>query len=140
MAASTFDSEPTAKSSRSRWWIVHLVWASASTLLLIVVAMVAFVLGGILGQSQLYESWRVRKIDKLSSILNADEFSHVNVESSSAAQVYLSGTVSDGETLDSLELQLIDSFGRDEAEEMLWRIDITDSDDEIGTTDIQQTP
>jgi hypothetical protein len=108
----------------SRSWTVHALWGVVTTMSVILVAAVAFVLGGIMGQQQLYQSWTDRKLDKLATILESDEFKGVEADYSSAAQVYLTGTIKDSATRDALRNQLVVTFGTDEADEMIWRVDV----------------
>lgn len=115
--------QPSAHRERNPWLIRGVV-GCVIVLAFMCATPAAFFLGGIVGQQQLYESWRERKIDKLSPIVQAEEFKGVNVEHSSAAQVYLTGTVGDQETHDKLREQLTSAFGSDEAHEMVWRVDV----------------
>ncbi len=109
---------------RSRSWTVYALWGVATATSVIVVAAVTFVLGGIIGQQELYQSWTDRKLDKLATILASDEFTGVEADYSSAAQVYLTGIIKDDATRDKLRNQLVVTFGTDEADEMLWRVDV----------------
>jgi hypothetical protein len=86
---------------------------------LLVVGSLSFLVGGIVGQEQLYQSWRQRKLDKLAIILQAPEYRGVRAEHSSADQVYLSGTLATPAARDNLLAQLVEAFGRDEAKAML---------------------
>lgn len=110
----------------SRPWSVHILWAVATTMSLLIVSAVAFVLGGIVGQQQLYQSWTDRKLDKLATILESDEFKGVEAECSSAAQVYLTGTINDDATHDALRDHLVVTFGTDEADAMIRTVDVSE--------------
>ena len=90
---------------------------------LAVVGGVSFIAGGIVGQEQLYSTWRQRKLDKLAVILQTPEFSGVRAEHSSADQVYLTGTLHDLDARQDLLARLIDAFGADEAARMLALVD-----------------
>ncbi len=90
----------------------------------ILIGAVTFIGGGIVGQQQLYQSWTERKLDKLATILKSNEFNGIEADYSSAAQVYLSGTIKDSAARDALHKQLVFSFGTEEADEMIWRVDV----------------
>lgn len=108
----------------SRSWSIHALWAVATTLSVLIVSAFAFVLGGIIGQQRLYQSWTDQKLDKLATILESDEFKGVEAEYSSAAQVYLTGTIKDNATHDALRNRLVVTFGSDEAEAMIRTLDV----------------
>jgi len=105
-------------------WTVHALWGVATAASVTLVAAATFVLGGIIGQEQLYQSWTDRKLDKLATILESGEFAGVEADYSSAAQVYLTGTIKDNASRDALRDQLVVTFGTDEADEMIWRVDV----------------
>ena len=100
----------------------NLSWATAMSVLTISAA--TFVLGGIIGQQQLYQSWTERKLDKLATILESNEFDGVKSEFSSAAQVYLTGAIKDNASRDALRDKLVVTFGAEEADEMIWRVNV----------------
>jgi hypothetical protein len=56
--------------------------------------------------------------------LKSKEFNGIEADYSSAAQVYLSGTIKDSAARDALHKQLVLSFGTEEADEMIWRVDV----------------
>lgn len=112
------------KAHPSRSWTVHALWSVVTATSVILVAAVTFVLGGIIGQQQLYQSWTDRKLDKLATILESGKFEGVEADYSSAAQVYLTGTIKDSVTRDALRNQLVGTFGTEEADEMIWRVDV----------------
>ena len=116
------DSQSNTHSSAS--WTVHSLWGVATATSVILVSAATFVLGGIIGQQQLYQSWTDRKLDKLATILESRTFEGVEADYSSAAQVYLTGTTKDSATRDALRNQLVVTFGTEEADEMIWRVDV----------------
>jgi hypothetical protein len=117
-----FDGPNNAHPSRS--WTVHALWGVVTATAVVFVAAVTFVLGGIIGQQQLYQSWTDRKLDKLATILESGSFEGVEADYSSAAQVYLTGTIKDNTTRDALRNQLVVTFGTEEADDMIWRVDV----------------
>lgn len=108
----------------ARSWTVHGLWGIVTTISVILIGTVTFILGGIIGQQQLYQSWTDRKLDKLATILNSGDFEGVAADYSSAAQVYLTGTIKDVAKRDALRDQLVVAFGTEEADEMIWRVDV----------------
>ena len=118
----------TDEMARSRLWTIHALWCVGTILSGILIGTVAFLLGGIIGQQQLYQSWTDRKLKTIATILESSEFVGVQANFSSAAQVYLTGTVNDDATHDTLHDRLITAFGIDEADEMIWRVDVSQSE------------
>jgi hypothetical protein len=115
-----YDSPKNTHQSTS--WTVHALWGIATVTSVILVAGATFVLGGIIGQQQLYQSWTDRKLDRIAKILESGQFGGVEADYSSAAQVYLTGTIKDNATRDALRNQLVVTFGTDEADKMIWRV------------------
>jgi ABC-type Fe3+ transport system permease subunit len=109
---------------RPRSWTVHALWCVVAAVAVLIVGTVAFFLGGILGQEQLYQSWTQRKLDKLATIIASEEFADLETGYSSAAQVYLTGTVNDDDTHEALRDRLVTAFGTDEAEAILSSVEI----------------
>lgn len=81
---------------------IREVWAVVTAAAMVCVAVGAFLLGGIIGQQRLYQSWTDQKLDKLARILQADAYEGVESNYSSAAQVYLTGTIKDMATREAL--------------------------------------
>ncbi len=109
---------------QSTSWTIHTLWGIATATALILVAAATFVLGGIIGQQQLYQSWTERKLGKITKILESGQFKGVEADYSSAAQVYLTGTIKDDATRDALRTQLVVTFGTEEADEMIGSVDV----------------
>lgn len=107
-----------------RRWSRTAFWGVATALSVVILSSVAFVLGGIIGQHQLYQLWTDRKLDKIAIVLESHEFPDVTANYSSAAQVYLVGTVKDDAARQSLHDKLVLAFGSEEADEMTWRVDV----------------
>lgn len=120
---SGMDSPAHARSSNR--WTVHILWGIATSGIVVLVAAAAFILGAITGQQQLYSSWTERKLDKLALILDSGNFAGVEAGHSSAAQVYLTGTLKDSETLDTLRNQLESTFGTEETEQILRNVEVS---------------
>lgn len=70
------------------------------------------------------KTWTERKLDRLATILQSDDFDGVGADYSSAAQVYLTGTIKDNAARDALHEKLVVTFGTEEATEMIWRVDV----------------
>ena len=118
------DIDEPIKNLRSRTWSVHVFWGVATAMSVMIISAATFVLGGIIGQQQLYQSWTERKLDRLATILQSNEFDGVKSEFSSAAQVYLTGAIKDNASRDALRDKLVVTFGAEEADEMIWRVDV----------------
>ena len=116
------DSPSSSRSSAS--WTVHALWGIAAAISVVFVAAGTFVLGGIIGQQQLYQSWTDRKLEKITTILASGEFKGVEADYSSAAQVYLTGKLKDNATRDELFKQLVVTFGADEADKMIVNVNV----------------
>ncbi len=115
---------------RPRSWTVHALWCVVTAVATLIVGTVAFFLGGILGQQQIYQSWTERKLDKLATIIASEEFAGLETGYSSAAQVYLTGTAQDNDTHKALRDRLVTTFGTDEAEAIISSVEIAS----FGTT------
>ncbi|MEZ6058130.1 MAG: hypothetical protein R3C01_15635 [Planctomycetaceae bacterium] len=111
--------------SLSRTWSVHVLWGVAAAMSVLIISAATFIVGGVVGQQQLFQAWTERKLEGLATILQSDDFDGVEADYSSAAQVYLIGTVKDNAVRDKLREQLVAAFGSEEADEMIWRVDIT---------------
>jgi Zn-dependent M16 (insulinase) family peptidase len=62
---------------------------------------------------------------RVTPILASREFQNVHAASSSAAHVYLTGSVPDDETLADLREKLIRVFGTEEADAMIRTVDVS---------------
>jgi hypothetical protein len=123
-ARPAMDSDAPIRKLRSRTWSVHVLWGGVTAMSVLIISAATFILGGIIGQQQLYQSWTERKLDRLATILQSNEFDGVEADYSSAAQVYLTGTIKDNASRDSLRDKLVVTFGTEEADEMIWRVDV----------------
>lgn len=117
-------SDAPTKEFRSRIWSVHVLWGIVTAMSVLIISVATFILGGIIGQQQLYQAWTERKFDRLAKILQSTDFDGVEAGYSSAAQVYLTGTIKDAAARDSLHDTLVVTFGTEEADEMIWRVDV----------------
>lgn len=113
-----------ASPRRNRSWMIHTVWGLTVLILAAIVGTVTFVAGGIVGQQQLYQAWTERKLETLAPILSADDYRRVAPESSSAANVYLTGTVENHTVYRSLRQELTLAFGVAAADEMIGNIKV----------------
>jgi hypothetical protein len=118
------ESNTPATDSLSRTWSVHVLWGVAAAMSVLIISAATFIVGGVVGQQQLYQAWTERKLEGLATILQSDDFVGVEADYSSAAQVYLTGTVKDNDVRDKLREQLVVAFGGEEADEMIWRVDV----------------
>jgi hypothetical protein len=118
------DGDAPIRDLRSGTWSVHVLWGVVTAMSVLIISAATFILGGIIGQQQLYQSWTERKLDKLATILQSNEFDGVEADYSSAAQVYLTGTIKGNAARDSLREKLVVTFGAEEADEMIWRVNV----------------
>jgi hypothetical protein len=86
---------------------------------LLVVGSLSFLVGGIVGQEQLYQSWRQRKLDKLAIILQAPRVPRGASRTFFGRSSLFIGTLATPAARDNLLAQLVEAFGRDEAKAML---------------------
>ncbi len=92
---------------------------------LAVVGFIGFVGGAIIGQLQLYQSLTDQKLMRIRPVLAEPRFAGVAADYSSAAQVYLTGTVGSEEALKDLEGRMRFLFGDEEARFMLATVDVS---------------
>lgn len=118
------ESESQNSDSHFRSWSVHVLWGTAAAILVLLISATTFIVGSIVGQQQLYQAWTERKLERLATILRSDDFDSLDACHSSAAQVYLTGTLFGNEVRDELHEQLTVAFGNEEAAEMIWRVDV----------------
>jgi len=107
-----------------RSWTVHALWSVVTTIAVLVVGAVTFVLGALIGQQQLYQAWTERKLDKLAAILRESDFAGVQAGYSSAAQVFLTGMLKDDAARASLHDKLTVTFGAEEAADMIRQVEV----------------
>lgn len=118
------DRDISKTASRSRTWFVHVCWGAVTAISVLIISSTTFIAGGIVGQQQLYQVWTERKLDRIATILQSDDFDGVKADYSSAAQVYLSGTIKDVAARDALLENLVAAFGTEEADEMMWQVNV----------------
>ena len=68
--------------------------------------------------------WTESKLDKVATILKTEEFTNVQSDYTSEAQVYLNGTVKDDLSHNSLREKLVAVFGVEEAEWMIRLVEV----------------
>lgn len=88
------------------------------------VGVTTFVVGEIIGQELLYRRWTSEKLAKIWPVLQEPQFAALNAESSSAAQVYLNGTVPSEKAYKTLEDRIRFLFGDAEAKFMMGNVSV----------------
>lgn len=121
------DSETTAPAHpgvRQGLWRSKLIWVLVTLVLVVLCSTVTFVAGGIMAQQQLYLRMRAEKQEILTRILSENDYPDLKSEFSSAAQVYLTGTVANEEQWEHLHQQLVQACGTEEAEKMIRLVEV----------------
>ena len=114
---------PARRGPRSgAWWVL---WGVVTVITAVVFCGIGFVCGIFVGQEQLYYSWTERKLATVGTILKSNEFPNVQPGFSSAAQVYLSGTVPSEELRTTLHDRLVQAFGTEEADKMIFAVKVS---------------
>ncbi|MEZ6136336.1 MAG: hypothetical protein R3C53_15685 [Pirellulaceae bacterium] len=124
-ARSDMNADASTNDLQSRIWSVHVLWGIVTAMSVFIISAATLIVGGIIGQQQLYQAWTERKLDRLATILQSTDFDGVEADYSSAAQVYLTGTIRDNAARDLLHDTLVATFGTEEADEMIWRVNVT---------------
>lgn len=119
--------QPIQTSSTARSWKGILLWISATLVLVVIFGTITFVLGAIIAEQQNYQSQTLEKLEKLDTILEAGMYPDLETDFSSAAQVYLTGTVPNKETHSALFQQLVQIFGTQEAEKIIRLVDVKET-------------
>lgn len=97
-----------------------LVWIVVTAFVVVVASGVTFVIGGIVAQQQLYQTWGDQKLETAAEVLSSTpQFANVEVHLSSAAQIFLAGTVANEEIRGELHRQLQLAFGTAEADRLI---------------------
>jgi hypothetical protein len=111
-----------------RWvqkpWIRWALWGVDTLILTVIFSLTAFIVGAIVGEGKLQRSLTDSKLLKVAKILESNEFPDLRPECSSAAQVYLTGSVPSEQARAILYRQLILAFGTDEANIVIRTVDI----------------
>jgi len=100
--------------------------------ILILVCGACFVAGPIVGQLQLYQQETESKLAKIHPILRDQRFSEVEVEYSSAAQVYLFGNVDTEQDFQTLEEKIRFLFGDEEMKFMMAGVEVANESRDSG--------
>ncbi|QDT28412.1 hypothetical protein Enr10x_37540 [Gimesia panareensis] len=116
--------ETAATTARQGFWHGKLIWALVTLMLVVFCSAVTFVAGGIMAQQQLYLRMRAEKQEILAQVLSENDYPGLKSEFSSAAQVYLTGTVVNEEQWEHLRQQLVQACGTDEADKMIRLVEI----------------
>lgn len=114
-------------SSTTRSWKGILLWISATLVLVVIFSTITFVLGAIIAEQQNYQRQTLEKLEKLDIILETSTYPDLETDFSSAAQVYLTGTVPNKETHSVLFQQLVQVFGTEEAEKIIRLVDVKET-------------
>ncbi|WP_417389602.1 hypothetical protein [Gimesia sp.] len=122
-AETTPEKQLTALPAR-RSWIPIVSWISATLILTIFCSVIAFVIGAITEELQSTRRLTTQKIEKLEGLLAAGKYPELRTEYSSAAQVYLVGTVPNAITRHNLFEQVVLIFGTEEAEKMVRYVEV----------------
>lgn len=101
-----------------------MLWGIGTAMSVSIVSAATFLLGGTIGQQQLYRDWTERKLERLATIVQSTDFDGFGPGYSSAAQVYLTGTLQDAAARDSLHDILVKAFGTEDANEIIWRVEV----------------
>ncbi|MDG3005196.1 hypothetical protein [Paludisphaera mucosa] len=86
---------------------------------------IGFVSGAIVGVEHLYRRYTDLKLGKHRPILREPQFASVEIEISSAAQVYLMGRVDSREAYKSLEERVRFLFGDEEARDIVRNVSVS---------------
>jgi hypothetical protein len=118
---------PAAPPNRGR--IIAIVAGVAVLMLAVTLltAVVAFVLGGIVGQTQLYHQRADEQADKMRVYLGEHEekYSGLTIDEASDGWSYLDGTVKSQEDLDQLRSEMQRLFGEELGEDMTAGVEVT---------------
>jgi hypothetical protein len=110
-------------SDRLRSSRVRRVFALIAILLAIACSgVVGFVIGAVVGETELYRQSTDAKLAKIRPVLREPQFAGINAEYSTAAQVYLMGKVGSRQTYKALEERMRFLFGDQEAKFMMGNI------------------
>ena len=108
---------------RPRSWSQLVLWGLATLIPVVIFSVVAFFLGEIVGQEQLYRAWADKKCHTIAKILDGNEFPNVQTDVSSDGEVFLIGEVKDESKRRALRDKLALAFGTDEADKMIRQVD-----------------
>lgn len=114
------------KKKRRRWGLLA-VWFITTSLTVIFFSFIAFILGGCIGQTQIYESWRNQKLEKVTSILDSEKLPEIRISHLKPVQVRLSGVVPSKEALSALHEKMVLTFGTEEANFMLRGVKVAET-------------
>ena len=119
---------PAAGESPSRSLFRSLrFWIPAGICLIAVVAFpIAFIIGAILGNTQIYRNFSEHQQSRIENYLsqNPDAFSDISVEHASNGWAYPIGSVSSQDDCDNLRSKLHEMFGDELAERMMNTVDV----------------
>jgi hypothetical protein len=104
------------------FWVAPVLVAFVILALLALGGAIIFMVGGIAGQQALYMADTRSKLERIEPILREAPYSGLSVEFSSAAEVYVVGSVTSEETKQSLKERLSSLFGDEEADFMCGTI------------------
>ena len=116
------DSNPIDREPAS--WLRWVLWGGVTFIAVSVFSALAFVIGAIVGEQQRYSAETQYKLVRIEKILESQEFSHLRIGTSSAAQVNLEGTLPDDEAHSALFDRLVLALGTDEARAVIRTVDV----------------
>lgn len=120
------DREETTTQITNRRWRIHIAWLIPILCLLgLMVGSLAFLAGGIVGQSEIYERRAHEEIRLVRNELDGNErFGLVEITRTSDGYVHLSGNVTDETSHDELRKVLHDLFGIRRANELVRQVTV----------------
>src|SRR5687768_16215313 len=106
----------------------RLGWGCAVVLLLLLplVAIVAFVWGGIVGQTQLYHARAQQQARQMQAFIDQhpDRYSDLTIEEASSGWSHFSGAVDSQEDLDALRTEMQRLFGEELGDDMTRTVEV----------------
>lgn len=116
-------------SQHRRSWTAILFWISSTLILVTIFSTISFILGAVIEDQRHINYRTTQKIEKLETILRTDAYPDLKITVSSAAQVFLVGTVPDQDTRTTLFQQVVTGFGTEEAENIFYLVDVQEPPD-----------
>lgn len=118
---------PAHPASHRNWIVVMLIVGTLVLLAAIMItAVLAFVAGGIVGQSELYHQRATEQAAQMRSYLSSqgERFAEVEINEASSGWSYLSGTVDSQADFDQLQAEMQRLFGEELGSEMTRIVEV----------------